>query len=327
MLNCRRHKCPQRCHQPHDHSKIQCQSFVELKCSENHVQKRKCHKLQQLVCRQCERTEERKRKLELELEMQNKQDKPQVQNAADTDKQDRPQLQIVEDVNKQDIPQVQDAADMGKQGRPQLRIVEDTDKQDTPRVQIIEDTDKQDKTRAQNAAAMEDLERQLQIAREQVPDSIAAMQRAYALEQKKRVLRATEKRGQSAQWQSNSTSWDTNGTLALQRNTNESQIEISHLNPPEVKSSKECELETIGISPSEAEWERQKQMDNASNDAIDRLMALTGLEELKAKVLSIKAKAETVGADLTKERLGMAILGNSGTGRILPCSNLLAVPN
>src|ERR1700722_11013947 len=105
MLNCGRHKCPQHCHQPYDHSKIQCQSFVELKCSENHLQRRKCHKLQPINCRQCERAEERKRKkLEMDLEMQNKQEKAQVQNAADTD-------------NKQDKPKVQNAADTGKQDK------------------------------------------------------------------------------------------------------------------------------------------------------------------------------------------------------------------
>ncbi|KAJ2983613.1 hypothetical protein NUW58_g6220 [Xylaria curta] len=56
----------------------------------------------------------------------------------------------------------------------------------------------------------------------------------------------------------------------------------------------------------------------ASNAAIDDLMALTGLEEVKAKFLDIKAKIETVarqGIDMKKERMGMVMLGNPGTGK------------
>ena len=71
------------------------------------------------------------------------------------------------------------------------------------------------------------------------------------------------------------------------------------------------------MSNSEAEWQRQQQIEGASNDAIDALMKLTGLEQVKAKVLDIKAKIEMVarqGLDMSKERLGMVMLGNPGTG-------------
>jgi hypothetical protein len=48
-------------------------------------------------------------------------------------------------------------------------------------------------------------------------------------------------------------------------------------------------------------------------------MGLTGLEEVKTKILSLKSKIETVarqGADMKKERLGMVMLGNPGTGKL-----------
>jgi hypothetical protein len=70
-------------------------------------------------------------------------------------------------------------------------------------------------------------------------------------------------------------------------------------------------------SPSEVEWERQKRVENASNDAIDAIMKLTGLEQVKEKILDIKAKIETLarqGTDMKKERLGIVMLGNPGTG-------------
>ena len=70
-------------------------------------------------------------------------------------------------------------------------------------------------------------------------------------------------------------------------------------------------------SPSKTEWQRQKDQENAYNPAIDKIMEMIGLEDAKAQVLRIKAKVETStrqGTDLRKERLGLVLLGNPGTG-------------
>lgn len=73
-------------------------------------------------------------------------------------------------------------------------------------------------------------------------------------------------------------------------------------------------------SSSKKEWQRQKDQENAHNPAIDKIMEMIGLEEVKAQVLKIKAKVDTSirqGIDLKKERLGLILLGNPGTGIIL----------
>lgn len=73
-------------------------------------------------------------------------------------------------------------------------------------------------------------------------------------------------------------------------------------------------------SSSKIEWQRQKDQENAHNPAIDKIMEMIGLEEVKAQVLKIKAKVDTSvrqGIDLKKERLGLVLLGNPGTGIIL----------
>ena len=65
------------------------------------------------------------------------------------------------------------------------------------------------------------------------------------------------------------------------------------------------------------EWERQKRLEGQSNDALDSMMTMIGLEEVKDSLLSIKAKVDTVvrqGASLKDERFGAALLGNPGTG-------------
>lgn len=75
------------------------------------------------------------------------------------------------------------------------------------------------------------------------------------------------------------------------------------------------------VSASKTEWQRQKDQDNASNPAIDKIMEMIGLEEVKSQVLRIKSKVDTSvrqGTDLKNERLGLVLLGNPGTGQISP---------
>lgn len=66
------------------------------------------------------------------------------------------------------------------------------------------------------------------------------------------------------------------------------------------------------------EWEWQKNFQGAENEALDSLMSMIGLESVKEKFLSIKAKVDTVvrqNVSLKGERFGAALLGNPGTGK------------
>ena len=65
------------------------------------------------------------------------------------------------------------------------------------------------------------------------------------------------------------------------------------------------------------EWEHQKELEGAENEALDSLMDMIGLEDVKDKFLSIKSKVDTAvcqNVDVSKERFGAALLGNPGTG-------------
>jgi transcriptional regulator of acetoin/glycerol metabolism len=64
-------------------------------------------------------------------------------------------------------------------------------------------------------------------------------------------------------------------------------------------------------------WERQKQHSGDSNEHMDSIMAMIGLDSVKRSVLDVKDKVEISirqGADLTKERYNALLLGNPGTG-------------
>ena len=68
------------------------------------------------------------------------------------------------------------------------------------------------------------------------------------------------------------------------------------------------------------EWEHQKEFEGAQNAALDSLMDMIGLGDVKDKFLSIKSRVDTAvcqNIDVSEERFGAALLGNPGTG---PCS-------
>ncbi|KAJ7066957.1 P-loop containing nucleoside triphosphate hydrolase protein [Mycena amicta] len=74
----------------------------------------------------------------------------------------------------------------------------------------------------------------------------------------------------------------------------------------------------IPVSPSRNEWQRQKDIEGADDPSIDAIMAMIGLEEVKSKLLEIKATIDTAvrqGTSLKKDRFNITFLGNPGTGK------------
>ncbi|KAG5765466.1 hypothetical protein H9Q72_006449 [Fusarium xylarioides] len=73
-------------------------------------------------------------------------------------------------------------------------------------------------------------------------------------------------------------------------------------------------------SPSRIEWLRQKKVEKAENKYLDRVMSLTGLEEVKAFFLQAKAKvkaAQRRETDLKKENFDVVFTGGEGTGKTM----------
>lgn len=65
------------------------------------------------------------------------------------------------------------------------------------------------------------------------------------------------------------------------------------------------------------EWQLMKRDEGAKSDELDELMDMIGLEDVKAKFLSIKAEYDTSirqGVVRGKDRFGCSMLGNPGTG-------------
>ena len=89
--------------------------------------------------------------------------------------------------------------------------------------------------------------------------------------------------------------------------------------PPDFAKSPAPKWTDRRHSSAKEDWDRQKTMENARNDAIDSLMDMIGLEEVKLQILQIKAKIEVSmrqNADISSDRLNVSFLGNPGTGKI-----------
>ncbi|RFU29842.1 hypothetical protein B7463_g6507, partial [Scytalidium lignicola] len=165
-----------------------------------------------------------------------------------------------------------------------------------------------------------DLESQIQKIRDEATDKQTALERAQVLEQKKHDLATAQHQAALlSQQASQKTAKGTQASCILNSPAKTSEIKTSW--QPDKQSQKPLakpESTTPNKSLSESEWDRQKRVEGASNTAIDDLMKLVGLDAVKNKFLDIKAKIETVerqGIDMKKERMGMVMLGNPGTGK------------
>ncbi|GJE92068.1 stage V sporulation protein K domain-containing protein [Phanerochaete sordida] len=74
----------------------------------------------------------------------------------------------------------------------------------------------------------------------------------------------------------------------------------------------------LPASQAEQEWRRQKEAEGADNSVIDAIMQMTGLEQVKVRTLSFKAKIETLKrqrVSISDELFNIVLRGNPGTGK------------
>ena len=174
---------------------------------------------------------------------------------------------------------------------------------------------------ADHSAKIAELDEQIRLVREEASDKQATEERAQALEQKKRDLDMARRLAQQHQDVRPGTKPEAPEARSVSSTSEPPTVTRRHTARGQEKTSatKQNEAEDMKSAPERA-WDRQKRVDGESNSPIDALMGLTGLTDVKAKILRIKAKVETVlrqGTDMKNERLGIVLLGNPGTGRCL----------
>lgn len=118
--------------------------------------------------------------------------------------------------------------------------------------------------------------------------------------------------------------------LKITTNNLEKQRQSTKLQatPVSKSSSKNVAVENEeDWSSAKKQWEHFKRYDGAENEALDDLMSMIGLEDVKDKFLAIKLEVDTAvrqGLDMSSKRFGASLLGNPGTGKqllFLFCTN------
>ena len=253
VLNCGTHKCPQRCHQLHNHSKMACGHVMDATCPKGHVKRWKCHMTAPVACPKCE-----KEAKDLERKM-----------------------------NK-----------------------------------AFEDQQRRDRDAQEYSRMMADLQDQMDIATQNMRDKQVAQERAQAIQQKRKDIAAV-----LAMLAQRPPAQIVSSTINGEERTMVSKPQASSKEPSiqqETSAPSDPGPSTLEeSSPAALEWQRQKDLENSSNDAIDSIMEMVGLEEAKSQILRIKAKVELSlrqGTDVKGERFNVALLGNPGTGILFSCT-------
>ncbi|KAJ7227185.1 P-loop containing nucleoside triphosphate hydrolase protein [Mycena pura] len=269
ILNCGLHACPSKCHQLSDHSKMECQFVMQLKCPQNHPQSWKCYKGRPPTCPKCDRDAklaEEKRQREFELQQ----------------KRDAAQSAYAKKVAAID----QDIAAKNQQLQEALIEAE--------RSLTIQQKEKD----------LEDAKARLARVTTATPDHHPTL---------KKAINATPDPHSPISMQQSTTPPTTNDSIRKPHSAPQAdtpQIQEKHHESQDV-------LE-IPVSSSRDDWQHQKDFEGADNAAVDAIMEMIGLEEVKRTILDIKVKIDTTvrqNVSLKTERFNTTFLGNPGTGK------------
>ncbi|KAJ5203268.1 hypothetical protein N7449_005347 [Penicillium cf. viridicatum] len=97
-----------------------------------------------------------------------------------------------------------------------------------------------------------------------------------------------------------------------------SDSSVAGTQSPSVQPTSRQVMPPKKTSGAKRDWDYQKKFLNAQSQEIDKLMDMIGLESVKTKFLSIKAKVDVSirqNIDLSHDRFGSVLLGNPGTGK------------
>lgn len=207
------------------------------------------------------------------------------------------------------------------------RCDEEAKREQHEKQKALEMQEKRAREDAEHRAYMAKLDAMLELERQRAKDAQTSQERQAAIRQKEQDIDkakafADEKSSRSLQPQPQPHPADIN---VVDRNAKHSQPHSAPTHPnsdkpvrgPGLSEPKTHKKRDKRASAAKREWEDQKRMENATNDTIDAVMDMVGLEEVKLQILKIKAKIDASvrqNSDMKEDRLNVAFLGNPGTG-------------
>ncbi|KAI1379383.1 P-loop containing nucleoside triphosphate hydrolase protein [Hypoxylon crocopeplum] len=279
ILSCGKHTCPSLCHMRVDHSKMPCYEVINDVCPDKHRLVWHCSDKTPPACQTCRREkEERERKARRDKDLELERQAKQLAYAK--------QLQAIQD----DIA-------------AQRKIIKN----------------RQEEEARQQSLKQHQMELAQLTEQAQKPAKATIISKEDAVPPKQPVqeaIKPTEK--------NNSQRLDYEASpseiVPSQQPTEDalsSDTENGDEPPEAARESSDVPLPSKPSS-AEADWQHQKDYENAFNEALDSLFKMIGLESVKKEFLTIKARIDTSlrqGADIKNERFGAALLGNPGTGK------------
>ncbi|KIK99652.1 hypothetical protein PAXRUDRAFT_30364 [Paxillus rubicundulus Ve08.2h10] len=193
----------------------------------------------------------------------------------------------------------------------------------------LEAQEQRNAAKRQHELEMSELDARLQSEREALADIQAAKdrqdekrQKIKEIEDAKKKAEGVTKQGSGAVPQvpapkpnANPSTQSTQSTQSASSTRSQSRSSGSSTTP---NPGSLCAPRPTVWSFARDKWEYQKLVDGVQNEAIDKIMNLAGLEDVKGQILKIKAKIEMMrrqGVAVDKERLNLVLLGNPGTGK------------
>ncbi|KAK5072925.1 hypothetical protein LTR64_000665 [Lithohypha guttulata] len=244
ILSCGKHKCPQKCHQLYDHSKMKCAYIMADKCSEGHKLTWKCSNNRPLLCQTCE----------------------------------------------------------AKKKRDVKRLQQEHERRETELL-----------AQQNHEARIITIEEQIEAERQRIQGIQLKYDRDKAYEQKKLDLAKAKELSECPTMlkPQRQPRGPTPGTSAGFNRVPETSQRSANTHCKQSLMEKKA-------SAAARQWKQMQDLEGVTNDALDELMQMTGLESVKSKFINILEKLQTTirqGTDLKQERMGTVMLGNPGTGK------------
>ncbi|TRM64558.1 P-loop containing nucleoside triphosphate hydrolase protein [Schizophyllum amplum] len=280
LLSCKQHRCLSKCHLVQDHGSVRCTHPMEDRCTRGHTRHWACYDGPPAVCPAC--AEETKK----EVAAKQRAAKRKVAEEEET-RRHLDRLAKLDDQIRDEM-QRRDAEDLKREREEELA-----------RRKADLDGARRRSTPAQSAAqgAQPTTRGPQSTPQAAAPDtSTASNTQSPSIAQ--RLFSVFGGSGSaSGQQQSSNAASSTPATPP-------GKYVPKPLNPSQ--------------SASEQEWRHRKAVEGKSNEHVDNIMELVGLEAVKQQVLTVMDKIEIAkqqGTSLKDQRFNVAFLGNPGTGK------------
>ncbi|KAI2626215.1 P-loop containing nucleoside triphosphate hydrolase protein [Xylaria nigripes] len=280
LLSCGKHKCPKKCHLRVDHSRMPCHQTMVDHCSNGHELIWRCSDRRPPPCQTCRlEKEERDRKARRDKDLELERQAKQRAYAK--------QLAAVKDAIAEKQQAIKDQ------------------QEELLRVKIIRQHEAQ-------------LARVRKEAKKVTAQDVLSDSHGTAQGEPDRG-KVTSDKGQGPMHNQEDQQQSSSGKpLATQPESGEEHPEEGD-DVPDTVHTDEVEFNPVRQqSAAEKDWRKQKSLNLDSNEALDSLMDMIGLESVKQEFLTIKARVDTTvrqGVDLKGDRFGTSLLGNPGTGK------------